>query len=285
MYKFTHISKGLKVKMEDVISHYPPEMCQELTHFLNALEATGQVSKSDFYRGGIIGISANTFDLNYVVDHAEKTIKFIELKLKPLGALRERFSINNSWDDKDVVEIIPQCDPPAKILKAIGLIRAGISDSYELGKALGHQGSKKRYVSRHGQYTMHALECLKLIVRQKQGRKLIPILTERGRSIAEANDINLKQKMLTVAMLNYHPIWRIIEAITNGEDELNDNTLQMLTFPEELRDSDTCPRRAQTLKSWVRWISDVNGIPIRLPGGVKQLSLQFSYGESINSDV
>jgi hypothetical protein len=283
MFKFEFIDKALHEKFLDLPTNYPPEVCQEIPQFLEALERDGQVSRVEYFIGNINKISAKTFELHFISDHSQRTIKIIDIRIKPMELLKERFSIQDDWNDSDIVEVIPQCDPPAKLISALELIADGITNSYDLGHALGHKGKQAKDISRHGQYTFQALECLKLITRQKRGRAKFPELTERGNLIATANEKTIKEKLITVAMLNYRPVWEVINAITEGDEDFDDETIKILVFPEEDRDADTCPRRIQTLKSWIRWISKTEGIPIRLPGGVTQLVLSLEFGGSVEN--
>jgi hypothetical protein len=280
MFKFEFIDETLHAKFQNLSKHYPSEICQELPQFLEALERDGQVSRVEYFRGNISKIAAKTFDLYFVPNHDQKIIKIIDLQVKAMELLKERFSIKDTWNDSDIVEVIPQCDPPTKLISALELIANNITNSYDLGYALGHRGKTPKYISRHGQYTFQALECLKLITRQKRGRTMVPELTERGKLIATADKKSIKEKLMTVAMLNYRPVWEVINAITEGDEDFDDETIKILVFSEEDRDADTCPRRIQTLKSWIRWISKTEGIPIRLPGGVTQLVLSLKFGEN-----
>ena len=273
MFQFIYSSPNLREKIEDPHKHCPEEVCRELPQFIEALSRDGQISGSDFFRGNINKISAKTFELYYVSNISNQSIKIIEFKVKSLDLLKSRFSLQDSWDDRDVIDIIPQCDSPQKLIRALKLILSGVTDAYELGYELGHRGKKKKYIARHGQYTRQALESLKLVQSSKQGTKRIPELTQRGRKIAETSDTYLQNKLLTIAMLDYPPMAKVVTAITDGEGVFDDATIQEIAFPAEFRDADTCPRRTQTLKAWIRWISSTSGIPIRLPGGTKQLTL------------
>lgn len=273
MYKLQYVNPHLEEKLEAPQKHYPEAMCQELYPFIEALKRDGRISRTDYYRGNINRISANTFTLYYVPDLQNGLVKVLDLKENPWELLKKQFSLSDSWDDADCIDIIPQCDPPEKLLNAIQLIFQGVTDSYELGYELGHQGKKSEYISRHGNYARQALDCLKLTISTKQGRKLVPVLTDRGRKIAQASDRFEREKLLIIAMLEYSPVRDVLQAITEGSNDFNDLTVQELVFPEALRSSSTCPRRTQTIKSWIRWISETSGIPIRLPGGVKQLTL------------
>lgn len=273
MFKFEYLDLELQEKIENADKHYPNEVCQELPQFLDGLRRDGQISGTDYFSGNINRISAKTFCLHYRSDPQRQVVKLIDLSVKSANLLQERFSIVNEWDDSDVIDIIPQCDPPAKLIKALKLISKGVVDSYDLGYELGHRGKKRKYISRHGQYTRQALDVLKLVESHQKGRKLVPELTERGKLIAESNDQQIQNKLLTVAMLNYRPVWKVVNATTEGNDEFNWETIQELVFPEELREANTCFRRSQTIRTWIQWISSTSGIPIRLPGGYKQLTL------------
>lgn len=273
MFNFEYSDSELKEKIEGAGRYYPEEVCRELPQFLDGLRRDGQISGTDYFRGNINRISARTFHLHYVSDPQKQVVKLIDLSVKSAELLQERFSIVNEWDDSDVIDVVPQCDPPAKLIKALKLIAEGVVDSYDLGYQLGHRGKKPEYISRHGQYTRQALDVLKLVESHQKGKKLIPELTERGKLIAKSNDQQIQNKLLTVAMLNYRPVWRVVNATTEGDDEFNRETIRELVFPEELREADTCSRRSQTIRTWIQWISSTSGIPIRLPGGYKQMTL------------
>ncbi|MFK8184782.1 MAG: hypothetical protein AB8B99_15530 [Phormidesmis sp.] len=273
MFAFEYSDTQLKEKIEDPEKHYPEDVRRELPYFLQALERNGEVSGTDYFRGDINKISAKTFYLHYVSDHQKRIVKLIDLKVRSAELLKRNFSITNEWDDSDVIEAIPQCDRPEKLIKALELIASGVTSSYDLGYQLGHRGKKKEYISRHGNYTRQALDVLKLVDSQPDGRKLVPVLTKRGKHIAMSADSQIQNKLLTVAMLNYRPIWMVINATTEGDDEFSQDIIRELVFPEELREADTCSRRSQTIRTWIQWIASTSGIPIRLPGGYKQLHL------------
>jgi hypothetical protein len=273
MFIFEYSDTQLKEKIEDPEKHYPEDVRRELPYFLKALEQDGEVSGSDYFKGGINKICAKTFYLHYVSDPQKRTVKIIDLEVRSAELLRRQFSIINEWDDGEVIEVIPQCDRPEKLIRALELIANGFTSSYDLGYQLGHRGKKERYIARHGQYTRQALEVLKLVESQHNGKRLVPVLTERGKHIAVSADSQIKIKLLTVAMLNYRPIWMIINATTEGDDEFSQDIIKELVFPQELREADTCSRRSQTIRTWIQWIASTSGIPIRLPGGYKQLNL------------
>ncbi|MEQ9553222.1 MAG: hypothetical protein RIM23_26820 [Coleofasciculus sp. G3-WIS-01] len=275
----------LQEKLNNPQKYFPSEVCQELNQFLKVLERDGQFTKTDFYDINTNKIPGITCSLFYRPDFVKGEVLIIDVKIKQADLFKTRFKITDDWDDKNVVESIPQYDQPKKIVKALVLIHQGITDSYNLGYALGHTGKKKEYISRHGQYAQHALEQLKLIVRKRQGRQLSPELTEKGRLIAEGFDEDLQFRLLIEAMLNYPPVWRIITAVSEKESQLdnepilNDDLVKKLAFPEILRAADTSNRRSQTLKNWIKWIAKYSGIPIRLHKGGVQLTIPMLYSE------
>ena len=199
--------------------YYPPEVCVEFNQFLEILRRDGQFSKTDFYDVNTNQISGMTCNLFYRPDFEKGEVLIIALKVKPADVFRQRFNIRDEWDDKDVLESIPQYDKPEKIIKAIELIHQGIQDSYELGYELGHRGKKREYISRHGQYAKHALEQLELIVITRKGRQYLVELTEKGRRIAEGINDELKSRLLYEAMLHYPPVWRIIVAVSERDSQ------------------------------------------------------------------
>jgi hypothetical protein len=275
----------LQKKLNHPEKYFPSEVCQELNQFLEILKRDGQFSKTDFYDVNTNKISGVTCNLFYRPDFAKYEVLLIDVKVKPADVFRQRFKIADDWDDKNVVESHPQYDQPKKIVKALVLIYQGVTDSYDLGHALGHKGKKKEYISRHGQYAKHTLEQLKLITKTRQGNKWITKVTEKGRLIAEAPNEDLQFRLLVEAMLNYPPVWRVLAAVSERGGQLhdglvlNDELVKNLAFPEILRGADTSNRRSQTLKNWIKWISRYCGIPIHIHEGGVQLTIPMLYGE------
>jgi len=285
MFTITCIGSDLQARLKHPEAFYPPEVCQELTHFLEILQRDGHFSRTEFYDVNTNKISAVTFNLFYRPDFNGKKVLVIDLKLKPADVFKQRFKFEDDWDDRNAVESIPQYDKPSKLISAIELIHRKITDSYQLGYELGHRGSQDRYIARHGQYAKHALEQLKLIRRTRQGRKLLTELTDKGQLIATAPSEALKSRLLIETMLSYPPVWKIIVAVTEQEGELNedsvlnDNLIKNLIFPEVLQEADTSNRRSQTLRGWIKYISDRSGIPVRLHKDGVQLPIPMIYSE------
>lgn len=279
MFKIEFVNNYLKEKFENLGKYFPSEVCQELPFFLEALQKDGEISNSDYFMGHINKISTLTFELTYRSDFQNKVVKISDLKVKSLDLLKTRFTIQDSLSDKDVLERLPQCDKPDKIIKAIELINQGVTDTYQLGLDLGHKGKKKRDIARHGQYAHSALEELKIIKRTQKGRKLIPEITEKGKLIANAPDDDTKKRLLIEAMINYQPVWKVIGEVTEGQQELTDKLVKELVFPEADHSSKTSNRRAQTIKNWVKWISKFTGIPIHLPSQGLQLTIPGLYSQ------
>lgn len=293
MFEIIFAGSELQQKFQHLERHYPPEVCQELRLFLSILQKRGQFTRTDFYDTNTERISAETFYLFYrtnVIRKGKRILKkevlIIDVRTKPADVFKQRFSILDEWDDRDVVPSIPQYDQPKKLIRAIELIYEGITDSHQLGQQLGHRGRKSDHVVRHGNYAKHALEQLKLITRTRQGNTWKTHLTERGRLVAQAPNASLKVRLLIEAMLNYPPVWQIVTAVTVKECELGsgevltDDLIRNLTFPEAMRDADTSKRRSQTLRQWIKWISDNSGIPIRLYPDMVQLPIPMIYSIS-----
>ena len=283
MFEFEYLNLPLQEKINNPNKYLPPEVCDELPQFITALRQ-GKISKADFQSGdlankGIFKISTNTFDLYYTPGSSLKKIKIIDIKPKSLNLFRERFSISVSWDDKEVLQCIPQYDVPEKIIQAIELINQGIDDSYSLGRELGHKGKRKEYIVRHGNYAKTALSELGLIDRIQEGKALRAHVTLKGKLIAEADNSDTKKRLLIEIMLNYPPIWLIMGKVTEGEQELTDGLILETVFPLEVRDADTSFRRAKTLRRWIKWISDYSGIPIYFKGQGLQLTIPMLYAK------
>lgn len=287
MFQIDFADNSLKEKFADLENHFPPEVCSEILSFLEVLRRDGDLSHSDCMKGyfgkTITKISAKTFELQYQGNFKTKVLKILDIKVKSLDLLKTRFTIQDFLSDKDLIECIPQYDNPDKIIKAIELINQDVEDTYQLGLKLGHKGKKEKYIARHGQYAHSTLEELKLIKRTRKGRKLIPEVTEKGKLIANAPDQDTKKRLLIEAMLNYQPVWKVIGEVTEAQQELTDELVKKLVFPEEDQDSDTSNRRAQTIKNWVKWISKFTGIPIHLPGQELQLTIPGLYSQE-NTD-
>lgn len=279
MYKIEFICKSLQKKLENIDINFPTEVNQELPYFLESLKKTGQISKATFCKNFISKVSAHTFELTYKRYPDKNTVLILEIKINSLNILKDRFSIQDSWNDKDVLDCIPQYDKPDKLIKGVELIYTGVKDSYSLGWELGHRGKQKKYISRHGQYAQSALEELRLITRHKKGRKLVPELTEKGKLLAEAPNLETKERLLIESMLSYRPIWLILGAVTEGDEELCDALVKKIIFPPEFQSADTSNRRAQTMKNYVKWISRYCGIPIRIQGQSLQLTIPMLFTE------
>ncbi len=277
MFKFKYIDQSLAKKMSNIDQYYPPEVSQELSFFLKTLEEAGEVSRVDYFIGNINKIDANTFEMQYATDSVQKVVTVLDVKVKSIHLLKTRFSIKDSWDDKDVVACIPQCDKPEKMIQTLELISQGKNDSYDIGLSLGSQAKTTKNVRRHGQYSLDALEELRLIQRVKKGRKSELALTDKGVLIAKAPDLETKKRLLIEAMLNYKPVWLVIGEVTEGGKPLTDELVKKLVFPPEDQEADTSNRRSQTIKNWVIFISTFEGIPIYKSENKLQLIIPMLY--------
>jgi hypothetical protein len=282
----------LKQELEKPEGIYPVEVCEEIAEFIAILKRDGQFTKTDFFDSNTHRVSGRTLYLFYRPqfvspdNHIDKReVLIIGVTIKPADVFMQRFSIKDEWDDKDVIGTLPQYDNPKKLIKALRFIHQGILDSYDLGYALGHSAKKSKDIRRHGSYAQTALEELKLIIRVRKGRSFVPYLTEQGKLIAESSNEKVVVELLIKSMLNYPPVWQIISAVTHRagnltpDKVLTDELVKDLVFPKIFHQVNTSIRRSQTLKSWVKWISDSSGIPIWICQEGIQLPIPMLYAE------
>lgn len=292
MFNLVYVNSKLKQELENPEAIYPVEVCKEVSELIAILKRDGQLTKTDFFDSNTHRISGRTLYLFYrpqiispKSNVSQREVLILGLQIKPADVFMQRFSIKDEWDDKDVIGTLPQYDNPKKLIKALRFIHQGILDSYDLGCELGHTAKKTKDVRRHGNYAHTALEELKLIIRVRQGRSLVPYLTEQGKLIAESSSEKVAIELLIKSMLNYPPIWQIISAVTHRagdlspEKVLTDELVKDLVFPEILHQVDTSIRRSQTLKSWVKWISKSSGIPIWIYEEGLQLPIPMLYAD------
>ncbi|MFB8788814.1 MAG: hypothetical protein U7123_08185 [Potamolinea sp.] len=98
----------LQKKLNNPERYFPSEVCPELNQFLEILKRYGQFSQTDFYDINTNKISGVTCNLFYKPDFAKEEVLLIEVKVKPADVFKQRFKIKDEWDDKNVVESIPQ---------------------------------------------------------------------------------------------------------------------------------------------------------------------------------
>ena len=280
MFEVKCIDQELEYRLTNATHYYSPSVCAELTYFLEALQRYGEIARTDFFLGNINRISATSVCFYYLSkpDTAEVILLDVipnnrEGKVATLAHIDE-------WDDRIVIECIPQYDKPAKIIRAVELIAAGVVTALSLGTQLGHRAEKSKDIARQGQYALKTLDALKLIVLTKDGRQSIPQLTERGERLARAKDHETKEALLIAAMLNYAPVMKVIGAVTEDGRKLDDCLVKDLIFPPEFRGADTCNRRAQTIKNWVKWICHYQLLPIAVDDGMTQLPLPMLFSNS-----
>jgi hypothetical protein len=285
MFEIEFISISLQARCANLLKSFPLEIegCQELSQYLEGLKQRGELSRSDFYFDNVYRANGHNFELYYRSDSKRKIVTIIDIKLRSMEILKSRFSIPDTWNDKDVINCIPQCDKPEKILKTLALIERGINDSYLIGLELGSKATKNAYVRRHAQYALDTLEELRLI-ENRQNNRAIATLTKKGELIAQEPDEETKVRLLIESMLNYHPVWQILGAVTEGEKELTDELVKILVFHEIDQESDTSNRRSQTLKNWVKFISKFTGIPIFLNDKSRQLTIPMLYAAKLDHE-
>ena len=280
MFEVKCIDRELEYKLTNATHYYSPGVCAELTYFLEALQQYGEISRTDFFFGNINRISATSVCLYYLSKPDTAEVILLDVIANNHEDTVASLSHVEEWDDRTVIECIPQYDKPAKIIRAVELIAEGVESALSLGIQLGHRAEKNKDIARQGHYALKTLEALKLIVLTKDGRQSIPQLTERGERIASAEDDETKEALLIAAMLNYAPVMKVIGAVTEDGRKLDDHLVKGLIFPPELRGADTCNRRAQTIKNWVKWICHYQLLPIAVDDGMTQLPLPMIFSNA-----
>ncbi len=279
MFSVRCVDQDLEHRLSNPSEYYSADACAELAHFLKMLQVYGEVSRTDFFLGNINRISATRICISYLSKQDEAEVILLDVTEKNQANVMASLTSTDSWDDRHVIDCIPQYDKPAKIIRAVECLYHGVNNTHDLGVELGHQAEKAKDVARQGQYALKTLEALELVVLAKQGRQATPVLTDRGVSMAEAGDRPTQETLLIAAMLNYAPVMRVLEAVTEESRKLDDRLIKDLIFPPEFRGADTCNRRAQTIKSWVKWICHYQLLPIAVDDGVTQLPLPMLFAE------
>ncbi|MEM9449253.1 MAG: hypothetical protein AAGA75_12070 [Cyanobacteria bacterium P01_E01_bin.6] len=277
MFNVTCIDQDLEHKLSNALDYFSGEACIELEYFLKALQQYGEISRTNFFLGNINCISATSVCVYYLSKPDAAEVVLLDVIEKNRDAKVTSLSSVEEWDDQTVIDCIPQYDKPAKIIRAVECIHDGVRSALDLGTELGHRAEKPKDVARQGHYALKTLDALNLVELRKSGRQSIPVLTERGDRIAQAQDHETKEALLIAAMLNYAPVMMVIEAVTKGGRRLDDRLIKDLVFPVEFRSADTCNRRAQTIKSWVKWICHYQLLPMAVDDGATQLPLPMLF--------
>src|SRR5690242_11694974 len=106
----------LQKKLKNREKYYSSEACQEIEHFLEILKKHGQVSKTDFYDINTHVIKGITCKIFYRPNFSKKQVLLIDIKMEIANAFKQKFKIDDDWDDNDVLENIPQYDKPKKLI-------------------------------------------------------------------------------------------------------------------------------------------------------------------------
>jgi len=277
------VPSDVQKKLEIIEKAYPIEVGSEVQHYIDILKRDGGIKKNNLYDTNTNEVSGSRCSIFFRTNYQKKEVLIVDVILRLLDIFKQNFKLEDDWNDNDVLSIIPQCDKPQKLINVLEFIYEGITDSAEIAYRLGNRAVKDKDNARHGQYAKQALEQLKLIRTERCGKKFLVELTDKGRLIAKANNLDLKSRLLIESMLNYPPIWKILNAVSLTEFKLNngfvlsDQVIKEIVFDETIRDADTCNRRAQTLKSWIKWISKYSGIPICLNDDCIQLTIPMLY--------
>ncbi|MBD2100169.1 hypothetical protein [Leptolyngbya sp. FACHB-261] len=287
MYKFTYFDEQVKSIFSDRSAFWDTDLEQELSPVLETLKKCGEVAGASCgVKPGVSGLvyelRGRTFQITYTVDVFRKEIRFYEFQ-----------QISHSIDWKTALEqdlrvgenqsvYIPQIGDPHKFIKAVELIHYGINTPKDLGIAFRSGAKKDRDLARRGDYLGRPIIEIGLASRCQNEKQpsSIYILTERGKRIAESNDLETRERLLAEALLGLYPIQMIIEETTRGNKELTKELIQEIISLVSLGDcgGTTNPRRASSLRALVNWVTRWAGIPIRREGndGV-QLYIPYIY--------
>lgn len=287
MYKLTFFDEQVKEMLCNRDAFWDSELEQELAPTLEALKQTGEVEGASCgVKPGVLGLvyelKGRTFRITYAVNINKKEIKFYEFQ-----------QVSHSLDWKTALEqdvrrgeeqpiYIPQIGDPHKFIKTIELIHSGINTSKELGIAFGSNAKKDKDLARRGDYLGRPIMEFGLAIRSKVEKQSssIYVLTNKGKLIAQSNDQEIRERLLTEALLGFYPIQMIIERTTVENKELTKELIQEVISITSLGDcgGKTNPRRASSIRALVNWVSRWAGIPIRREGnnGV-QLYIPYIY--------
>ena len=288
MYRFRYQDDHVKRMLSDRNTFWDPELEDELSPVLEKLKQTGEIAGANcgvnlIAPGKIYyTLSGRTFQLAYTVDPDKKEIRFYEF---------QQVSHQMDWSivleedlgaGKEQPIYIPQIGDPHKFIKTVELIYRGINTSKDLGIAFGSGAKKDRDLARRGDYLGRPIIEFGLASRSQLDKQSpsIYVLTDRGKRIAQSNDLETRERLLAEALLGFYPIQMIIEETTREEKELTRELIQEIISLVSFGDcgGTTNPRRASSLRALVNWVTRWAGIPIRREGndGV-QLYIPYIY--------
>jgi hypothetical protein len=275
VFKFTYFDGQLKSMLSDRSAFWDNELEQELSPVLETLKHCGEIEGACCgVKPGVTGLvyelRGRTFQLTYTINSEGKEIRFYDF-LQISHSMDWKASLEQDCQlSEDQTCYIPQIGDPHKFLKAIDLIASGINTSTSLGIAFGSEAKKDKDLARRGEYLGRPIIELGLATRCQVEHKSssIYVLTKRGECIARSNDQETRERLLVEALLGFYPIQVIIESTTRGNKELTKVLIQEIISLVSLGDcgGKTNPRRADSLRSLVKWVSRWAGIPIRREG-------------------
>lgn len=273
MFQFDYASSDVKQKLSEYQKGgvFWDEMVEdELKPVLQQLRATGEtISDVGINICGINHqITGRTFEIVYAVFPEKKLIKFYECNFLSQDIdWREilRRSLHFSIGEVNIPQIGIK-----RIMLALELIYQGHNSAYELGLHGGSKAKNKKDIARYGQYNASFLKELGLIrihksEHQTQGvYECIEIIRS---SFANGDHQNI-QRLVAESLLGFPVIKLAIQETTKGEKELTIKLLQDIFKQLDITDcgGKTEPRRAQSVRGLINWVSREAGIPIRREG-------------------
>jgi hypothetical protein len=275
VFKFTYFDDRVESMLSDKGILWDNELKEELSPVLARLKLCGEVEGASCgVKPGVMGLvyelRGKTFHLTYAIGSDKKEVRFYEFQpvshaIDWKAALEQDCHIG-----EDEGYYIPQIGDQKKYLRAIDLIANGINTSIALGVAFESKAKKGEYIARRGDYLLRPLMAFGLANRcqSENTHSSVYVLTERGNYIARSDDQDTRERLLVEALLGFYPIQVIIEETTRGNKELTKALIQEVISLVSLGDcgGETNPRRADSLRSLVKWVARCAGIPIRREG-------------------
>lgn len=270
MYSFTYVTPELENLMN---SEWDSELMLELSGVRKTLKKDGEIE------GASVGINpavtapmyelkGKTFRLEYSVFPNLKLIKFYDFQ--PVG-----YPID--WKTKLDLEIqtledepyIPQTGDPKVIANTLEMIAHGENTPYYLGLAVGSTAKKYKDVARRGQYVGKWVVQLGLATSVKEKKETtIYKVSEPIRLAIMHKDEDTLYRLIAEALLGFPPVQQTIYRTTKGKEQLTLELIMQVFQDLQITSigGKTSPRRAQSIRALVIWVSRVSGIPIRRQG-------------------
>jgi hypothetical protein len=288
MFSIESADENSKNLLDNYDKFFSPDVQKDLHSCLSQLKRKGEtfwdaVETHPNVNGFVFRIDNPRFRITYTTLKEEKKVIIWSFNVHSFYKENEWLNyLSEPLSDDELNDkiYIPQTDRPAKIINALIAVSQGYKTSYDLGLELGHTG-KDRSISRHGSYAGRTCCELKLLKASEKDRQYEYELTTLGQKIVSVSEELISERLLAQAIIEFHPIQVILEALTSEGCELS------VEFIQHLIDTRLCPRdhtkktsfrRAQAMRTWTIWLSETMGIPIYYKGtDGRQLYIPFIY--------